>query len=139
MCLRDTVVGFRIIIARNCVVAVGLVAACTASGQTSATSQSGTAWRHVAGTTINEGLAGAASGPVSAIWYAAGASGLLAQTQSGRVFETSDFVNWRLNTTATAPSQPVSNTASLSVSMPETTARIQAVSGRLYAAGVSNL
>ncbi|MGA2712420.1 MAG: hypothetical protein ABSG41_04870 [Bryobacteraceae bacterium] len=147
MCLRDTGLRFQVMIARNCVMAAWLAAACAASGQTSAsplsTSQFDTAWKRVAGMTINEGLAGAASGPVSAIWYSAGASGLLAQTQSGRIFETSDFVHWRLNTTAIAPSQANSTAASPPVSppvlLPETTARIQAVSGRLYAAGVSNL
>src|SRR5665213_1447434 len=103
MCLRDTSVSFRIMIARNCVVAVGLLAAGDASGQT-VPAQLSTAWKRVAGTTINEGLAGAAAGPVNAVWYAAGARGLLARTQSGRIFETDDFVHWRLNTTAIAPS-----------------------------------
>ena len=127
---------FRTIIARNCVVVAGLAAACAASGQTS-TAQLSAGWKRVAGTTIAEGLAGAASGPVSAVWYAAGSRGLLARTQSGRIFETTDFVHWRLNTTATAPAN--SNAVSSPVSVPEATAKVQAVSGRLYAAGTSNL
>src|ERR1700733_13529232 len=132
MCLRDTSVSFRIIIARNCVVAAGLLVACVASGQT-------TAWKRVAGTTINEDLAGAASGPVDAVWYAPGGRGLLAQTQSGRIFETGDFVHWRLNTTATAPSGMVNSGVLSTISLPEDAAKIQAASGRLYAAGASNL
>ena len=136
MCLRDTSVSFRIVIARNCVAAAGLLAVCVASGQT--TSPSSTAWKRVAGTTINEGLAGAASGPVNAVWYAPGGRGLLAQTQSGRIFETDDFVHWRLNITASAPSG--ANVATVStVSLPEDAAKIQVAAGRLYAAGASNL
>src|SRR4051794_11852548 len=52
--------------------------------QLTVSSGGATAWKRVAGTTINLGLAGPASGPVVAIWYAAG-SGLLVQTESARV------------------------------------------------------
>jgi len=120
-----------------CALSTAVLAACAvASGQVG---EAQTAWKAVAGTTINEGLAGPASGSVSAIWYAAGASSLLAQTESGRIFETSDFVHWRLNATITAPPDTGSNTAAAAVSLPETGAKVQAVSGRLYAFGVSNL
>jgi uncharacterized protein (TIGR03437 family) len=95
-------------------------------------------WKRIAGTTINEALAEPASGPVSAAWYAAGSSALLAQTVSGRVFETTDFVHWRLSTTATAPAAGFSN-ASVPLSLPELGAKVQAVSGRLYAMGSQNL
>ncbi len=61
-------------------------------------------WKRVAGTTIEEGLAGPASGPVRAVWYAGGTGKLLAQTASGRIFETNDFVHWRLNTIDSLPS-----------------------------------
>lgn len=137
MCLRDTSVSFRILIARNCVLLAGLLAAGAAWGQTTASPV--TAWKRVAGTTIDEGLAGAASGPVAAVWYAAGGRGLLAQTQTGRIFETDDFVHWRLNTTATAPSETSNSGALSALSLPEAAAKIQAVAGRLYAAGASNL
>lgn len=136
MCLRDTSLSFRIIIARTCVVAAGLLMAYGASGQTTAGQT--TDWKRVAGTTINEGLAGAASGPVDAVWYAPGGRGLLARTQSGRIFETDDFVHWRLNTTATAPAGANTSTVS-ALSLPEDAAKIEAASGRLYAAGTSNL
>jgi uncharacterized protein (TIGR03437 family) len=62
-----------------------------------------TGWKRVAGTSIEEGLAGPASGPVRAVWYAEGTGKLLAQTASGRIFETSDFVHWRLNAADTLP------------------------------------
>src|SRR5271165_2896713 len=129
MCLRDTGVKYRsayshdfrmikvlspsrraLKFAAICALSAASLAVCPiASGQTSGQmSQAQTAWKPVAGTTINEGLAGPASGSVSAIWYTAGGSSLLAQTESGRIFETSDFVHWRLNTTIAAP--PGANT-----------------------------
>ncbi len=101
------------------------------------------AWKPIAGTTINEALAEPASGPVSAAWYAAGSSALLAQTVSGRVFETTDFVHWRLSTSATAPAPGFNNAGfsngSSPLSLPEAGARVQAAAGRLYAMGSANL
>ena len=72
------------------------------------------------------GLAGPASGPAKAAWYAAGTGRLLVETQSSRVFETSDFTHWRLNTDATAPA---GNAA----------AKVQAAGTRLYRAEPSNI
>ena len=97
-------------------------------------------WKRVAGTTIDAGLAGAASGPVAAVWYAAGTGRLLVETessQSSRVFETADFIHWRLNTDATAPAgnAGVANAARF----PEAGAKVQAAGTRLYAAGPSNV
>lgn len=54
-------------------------------------------WKRIAGTSVNVGLASPASGPVESLWYAAGKGTLLARTASGRVFETSDFSQWKLN------------------------------------------
>lgn len=97
------------------------------------------AWKRIAGTTINQALAEPASGPVSAAWYAAGSSALLAETASGRVFETADFVHWRLSTTtATVPAAGFSNGV-LPLSLPEAGAKVQSVAGRLYAMGSQNL
>jgi uncharacterized protein (TIGR03437 family) len=95
-------------------------------------------WKRIAGTTVNEGLAGPASGPVQSVWYAAAGKRLLAQTAAGRVFETSDFEHWKLNSTDLAPgNSAVFQTAPASV--PETGARVQAASGRLYATGRANV
>jgi len=101
-------------------------------------------WKRVASTTINEGLAGPASGPVSAVWYAAGTGRLLVQTSSagtlaGRIFETSDFVHWRLNTDAVVPR--ASAVAGGPFSLPEPGAKIQSAtaSPRMFAAGNSNV
>lgn len=98
--------------------------------------QTSTAWKRVAGVSVNAGLAGPASGPVTAVWYAAGTGALLAETESSRIFETSDFAHWRLNTTA-AP--PASVAVSSAVSLPEPGARVQAAGTRLYATGQSNI
>src|SRR6185312_12859820 len=89
--------------------------------------QSGANWKHVAGTSISAGLAGEVSGPVTAIWYGLGTGALLAQTQSGRIFETQDFVHWRLNTLASRPA-----TSSISnLSLPESGATVQSAGSRL--------
>lgn len=102
-----------------------------------ASAQTISPWTRVAGTTVNDGLAGAASGPVVAIWYAAGTGRLLVKTGSGRVFETADFVHWRLNTDVAVP---VANTGGTgTASLPEVDARVQAAGTRLYAAGSSNV
>ena len=62
-------------------------------------------WKKIAGTAVAEGLAGPATGPVQAVWYSGAGNLLLVQTVSNRVFETSDFQHWRLNTTDAAPPQ----------------------------------
>ena len=68
--------------------------------------QSGPVWDPVAGYTLNLGLAGPATGPVKAVWYLAGGSRLLVQTESGRVFETADFEQWKLNSSDAVPAAP---------------------------------
>src|SRR5580704_18703781 len=101
MCLRDTDVRSRYVNARR----LGWVFALSTGIALCAAAQTSNPWTRVAGTTINDGLAGAASGPVAAIWYAAGTGRLLVQTEPGRVFETADFVHWRLNADAAVPVQ----------------------------------
>ena len=146
MCLHDTNVRFRNVNARGacrrthafkrlfvlfCAVA-GLAAAQVGTVATDAA----TAWKRVAGTTIDAGLAGPASGPVTAVWFAAGTGRLLVETQSSRVFETADSVHWRLNTDATPPENV--STAS-AVNLPEAGAKVQSAGARLYATGFSNV
>lgn len=136
MCHPDTDVRASVLKTRIFALVLGIVAAFPAAAQTA------TAWKHVAGTTIDEGLAGPASGPVDSVWYAPGGRALLARTQSGRIFEiggeNSAIANWRLNT-AGAPSQPPANLEAFAETLPEPGAKIQSVSGRLYAAAPSNL
>jgi uncharacterized protein (TIGR03437 family) len=65
-------------------------------------------WKKINGTTIAEGLAGLATGPVHAVWYSGAGNRLLVQTAANRVFETSDFQHWRLNMTDVAPQEAAS-------------------------------
>jgi uncharacterized protein (TIGR03437 family) len=133
MCLRDTDVRFRSVNARR----VGCVFALASGIALCANAQTTNLWTRVAGTTINEGLAGAASGPVAAVWYAAGTGRLLAKTESGRVFETADFVHWRLNADVAVP---IGNSGMAgAASVPEAGAKVQSAGARLYAAGLSNV
>jgi len=92
-------------------------------------------WKRVAGTTIDAGLAGPASGPVIAVWYA-GSGRLLVETSSSRVFETADFLHWRLNTDATPPHLVTAANVS---TLPEAGAQVQAAGARLYAAAPGNI
>jgi uncharacterized protein (TIGR03437 family) len=117
MCLSDTLRRTALIAT---VLAPSLLQTFPAFGQTPSPNL---AWRRIAGTSIREGLAGPATGPVRAVWYAAGTRQLLAQTDSDRVFETNDFTRWRLNTTAAVPQ----------------TATVQTAGSRLYAAGTANI
>jgi uncharacterized protein (TIGR03437 family) len=119
--------------------ALSVVAAAASNAQQISVGQSSASWKRVAGSSINEGLAGAASGPVTSVWYSPAASALLAQTASGRIFETSDFVHWRLNTTASAP--PIASSAQpvRPLSVPEPGARVQSAANRFYAAASKNV
>src|SRR5580693_5037296 len=65
--------------------------------------QSVPVWEPVAGYALNVGLAGPVTGPVQAVWYLAGGTRLLVQTESGRVFETADFEQWKLNSSDAVP------------------------------------
>jgi len=133
MCLRDTNVRFSALFLGIALFSIPGHAQIPAA---SLAVEAGTPWKRVAGTTIDEGLAGAASGPVTAVWYAAGTGRLLVETESSRVFETADFIHWRLNTDATAP---VRNAAATAATLPEPGAKVQAAGARLYASGPSNI
>lgn len=131
MCRRDTIVSVQRRAVWFAVLAV-VVFRPFASAQN-------TAWRRIAGTTVSEGLAGAATGPVDAIWYGAGSRGLFARTESGRIFETDDFVHWRLNTAAASPSEASIGPPPPPASLPEPKVILQYTAVRLYARGSSNL
>jgi len=99
-----------------------------------------TVWHRVGGTSVAEGLAGPSGGPVSAVWFSASGDRLLARTDSGRVFETTNaeasVVAWNLNTTDTPPRPRVSAPDALT---PELGAQVETAAGRMYAAGRSNV
>ncbi len=106
MCLRDTGVGPRSLPARNksrrarvsrgtvVLLAVSMGIAVCAQAQIPGTAPLTISSAETAlETGVRDGhrcrrLAGAASGPVAAVWYAAGTGRLLVKTESSRVFET---------------------------------------------------
>ncbi len=139
MCLRDTSNGniaalaAGVPVVRRAVAVLLLSAALTPLALPQSVSNPGTLasiaapqtdieWKRIAGTVIDEKLAGPASGIVRAVWYA-GNTGLLVQTASGRIFETTDFLHWRLNATGSAPPPQ----------------KIQSAGSRLYAVDTANL
>ena len=93
MCLRDTNVRFRRVNALLLGIVVFGIFGQAQVPNDSLTVAAGISWKRVAGTTFDAGLAGAASGPVSAVWYAAGTGRLLVETESELLAETA---NWFL-------------------------------------------
>jgi uncharacterized protein (TIGR03437 family) len=92
-------------------------------------------WRRVGNTSMELGLASAATGPVVAVWYSADGSRLYARTRAGRVFETSDFETWN---SAAEVSEPADPPAPAVDRLPEAGARLMAAPstpGRIYALG----
>ncbi len=112
-----------------------LAFACLATA-TGIGAQPAVAWKHIAGTTIQENLAGPATGPVRNVWYSPAGNRLLATTAANRVFESADFQHWRLNTTDTAPALFFFTNVT---HPPEPGARVQAAGPRLYATGANNI
>ena len=145
MCRCETGVRIRgnatLTLTAHLAVAAGLLAAFVLPARAQVAADQNLGWKRIAGTTVNQGLAGPASGPVQAVWYAAGGKRLLAQTAAGRIFETADFEHWKLNTTDPAPANGVSGSVfqNASAALPEAGARVQSASNRLYAAGRNNV
>jgi len=93
-------------------------------------------WAPVGGMTVAKGLAGPSSGPIQFVWYSSSGNRLLVQTSSRRIFETSDFEHWRLNTTDAVPPVPPGAAAA---SLPEPSARAIVRGSRMYAQGRGNI
>ncbi len=100
--------------------------------------QTAPSWVQVAGYTVNLGLAGPASGAIRAAWYARSAAGnrLLVQTESARVFETTDFLHWKLNSSDAVPQHPPTLRAHL---RPEAGLMIAASAVRRYSVTRENV
>jgi uncharacterized protein (TIGR03437 family) len=82
-------------------------------------------WRKVGGASVNLTLAAPATGRVDQVWFSPGGSTLFARTQSGKVFETADFVSWSAVTDQVdAPAA----TPATAMRLPETGAAIVAAS-----------
>lgn len=52
-------------------------------------------WRRIGNSSVELALASPASGPVDRVWYSEDGTTLFVRTSTGRLFETSDFENWR--------------------------------------------
>jgi uncharacterized protein (TIGR03437 family) len=81
-------------------------------------------WRKVGGFSVNLALASPATGGVEQVWFSPGGSTLFARTQSGKLFETADFVSW---SPVTDPVDAPAVTPAAAVRLPETGAAIVAV------------
>jgi uncharacterized protein (TIGR03437 family) len=60
-------------------------------------------WRRVGSTVVDLSLASLAGGPVDRVWFNADGSRLYARTQTGRVWQTSDFDTWQAAAGIEAP------------------------------------
>src|SRR5260370_3400253 len=52
-------------------------------------------WRHIGNAAIELALPSLATGPVNRVWYSEDGFVLYARTESGKIFETNDFEQWR--------------------------------------------
>ncbi len=90
-------------------------------------------WRHIGNFVLEEGLAGAASGPCKRVWYGPGGT-ILVQTTSGRVYQTADLESWQASS---APVPPAAANVAVGI-LPEPGAQTRALAGdgsRVYAFG----
>jgi uncharacterized protein (TIGR03437 family) len=92
-----------------------------------------TNWRKVGGTTFEAGLAGPATGPMSAVWFSPDGGKLYARTYSGNTWETVDFETW---SRATSPS-PHPNNALAGLRAPESARTLATPGGAVYALGTN--
>lgn len=117
--------------------AVSILACLTAGAASLALAQSSPVtldWRSAGNLSLDRGLAGFCSGPVSRVWYSADGSKLFVLGLGAKVFETSDFEQW---TISTAPVPPPAGDE-FSRSRPETGSKVFRADGareRVYAAG----
>ncbi len=87
-------------------------------------------WVRLGNSAIDDSLAGLATGAVERAWYSPAGDRLMIRTQSGKVFETADFENWRASTEAVP-----AVLAGTAIRQPENGARIRAGGGTSYAFG----
>ena len=83
---------------------------------------------------MERSLAGLAGGPVARVWYAANGATLLAQTQSGGVFQSNDLDTWQKS--SLTPPTPL-NLDAANLPEPGATVRASATRGTLYGFGKS--
>lgn len=108
-----------------------LAAGLTAWGQTV-----GIDWRHIGNSAIELGLPSVATGAVDRVWYSSDGSVLYARTSSGRIFQTTDFEQWR--PVADARIIPPAEATPSTATVPEAGVRMgfqAGAPGRVYGAG----
>ncbi len=93
-------------------------------------------WRHIGNSAIDMGLPSLATGAVDRVWYSADGSVLYARSEGGRVFQTSDFEQWRPVTDARIAPPAVVSPAVATLPEPGLKLGVQAAtSGRIYGTG----
>ena len=114
--LRDTVRAITLVLAL----------ACLASAQSPA-------WRKVGTSAVELLLASPATGPVDHVWFSPNGGTLYARTQSGKVFETSDYEVWQ---PSAGVAEPLPQTAPALARIPEPGAHVTGAGfGRVFALG----
>src|SRR3984957_897951 len=109
------------------------VSAQVASGPPVASTAAG--WRHIGNSAVELALPSLATGPVDRVWYSRDGSSLYARTASGRIFQTSDFEQWRLVTDPKV--SPPAEEEPAAASAPEANFKVAnlGAAGRLYGVG----
>ena len=93
-------------------------------------------WRHIGNSAIELSLPSVATGPVERVWYSADGSILYARTFSGRVFETTDFEQWKQVSDQAVTAPAVASPEAVTVPEPGLKVRGQpGGSGRVYGVG----
>jgi len=84
-----------------------LIAGGLASAQTALPARNGFRpdWRRIGNSAVELALASPASGPADRVWFAGDGSLLYVRTRSGKVFQTSDFENWRPGSASPPPAE----------------------------------
>ena len=84
-----------------------LMAGGLASAQTALPARNGFRpdWRRIGNSAVELALASPASGPADRVWFAGDGSLLYVRTRSGKVFQTSDFENWRPSSASPPPAE----------------------------------
>jgi len=96
---------------------------------------SGIGWRRIGNSAIEFGLPSLATGAVDRVWYSSDGSSLYAKTASGRIFQTTDFEQWRSVTDSKVA--PPAEEDSSAINSPETVFKLAAgrTAGRRYGVG----
>jgi uncharacterized protein (TIGR03437 family) len=112
MCRRATI---RLIAATLLLAAPGWYAWAQLTPGQSVGQSIGLDWRHIGNAAIDLPLPSVATGPVDRVWYSSDGSVLYVRTQSGRIFETTNFDQWQrvLDTKVVPPSRENPATSSL--------------------------